>query len=278
MKLLLISLLFITILFLNSCDKDNVTDSNKNKRISLSELGNEDYNPEYTAYLNSFDWSNVTGYISVEKTYINEKDDNNQIYQAYSYNSFARFYGTDLQTPIEMGSISVNEFGLRNVDNFYYQLYENDHPNMDFNYGTGTNNINVTDNDGNTLIDTNISFYEPIMLTNFNSYQNFSRASDFTLTWSGGSGGIVQTRLQVPSDSLQNDTTSTNGKFLGINYSYITNTGTLNFGKFDDNSFVNGRKRIYLTKLEIKMLNMTNGKKLAMFIYSTYQSSIIITN
>ncbi len=281
MKVLLALLVLSTTLFFSSCEKDNVTDSNQNKRISLSELGNEDFNPDYKSYLNSFNWNDVTAYIGVHKTYINEIDDNNQIFQGYAYDSFARFYGEDLETPIEMGSISVNEFGLRNVDNFYYQLYESDYSNLDFNYGSGTNNINVTDNDGYTLIDTNINFFAPIILTNFSSYQNFSRAVDFNLTWSGaGIGSLAKLRLGIPSDTLYSDTTrnESGGQHVGINFPYLPNTGSINVEDAFDSFKNNGRKLLWFTKLEIKMLNMTNGKKLALFTYSTYQSSIIITN
>jgi hypothetical protein len=271
MKKILFSIIFVTILSFG-CTEDNMYPNAKNSGGITLSLGSEN-DQVLQNYLGNFDLTNIVGIVELQKLYINDMDSTTP-YQVYTHNVFTNFYD-DNGDKLELGSIGVNGKGLIDAGEFSYQLNPQT-TNLSLNYGTGSNTIIISDTSGVNILDTTITFNSPLLLSNFSYMQNYSKSQNKTITWTGtDNNSITQFNLRTDSYVRDADTTSNTA---GIESYFFTNNGSHVLEKEIISELKNGKTRIIFTKVELKVLPLTNGKKVAVIGRSTYDSYVNITN
>lgn len=274
-KILSLLIIVLTLSFFG-CENENTTSSQKIDSRNFLNLGSQN-DPVLTAYINSFDWSGVSGVITLQKTFTNDMDGSTP-YQAFTNNGYARFYDLTTGEKRNMDLIAFNDLGLVNIDNFEYQIHPSEISNLILNYGTSTNNIYILqDSTTNILLDSNISISSPIQLTGFTYNQNVSKNSNFSINWSGSLPTTSVTQFSLRTDSSLRDVDTTSN-VAGIRMGYCDNTGSFTLVKEAMANLRLGKTRILANKIELKMINLSNGQKVCLVANSTYDSYVNITN
>lgn len=263
-------LLILFSISLISCNDENISPANGKGTFNLSFGGSNDEIAQN--YLSNFDLTNLIGSITLVKTYNNNMNRDNTPYQEFTSDGYARFYD-DNGFPLELGHIGVNNTNFEDVGEQSYQTLGTS---LNVNFGTGDNTITVSNNQGHTWLDTNITFDAPFMLTNFTYLQNFSKSSDRNITWTGSNNNsIVAFDITTTSAVLDADTTSFDP---GVASFFLTNNGNYLMVKEFIDDLKLGKSRLTISRTELKILPLKNGKTVALVIISTYDSYVNITN
>jgi hypothetical protein len=187
----------------------------------------------------------------------NSIDEDSYQAQAYFYNpnNPYEFYKCD---GIEVNDILFVEAVAGHL--VYVTAGDNsDNSGMQLNFGTGTNDIEITGNENIPAVDTSISFIAPVRFTNIERGDTISTSESLILNWSGTSNDYVQ--IYIINTSVLFEEYPPTKCYEGS--AIVHNNGSLSIPANLMGKFPEGVYDIDITRYELKFIELSNGYRIA---------------
>jgi hypothetical protein len=141
------------------------------------------------------------------------------------------------------------------------------------NFGSGWNLVKADTGPDYPAFRDSVQFGSAIVMTNTTRGTTISKASNYTISWSGSGTDFVEVSLL--RDAIEVDPTYPGAQ--GI-MKFADNTGTVTLNASELGALPNGRYDLSVTQYEPKYVTMPGGKKLVVLGRSEHEVTVTISN
>lgn len=141
------------------------------------------------------------------------------------------------------------------------------------NFGSGWNLVKADSGPDYPAFRDSVQFGSAIVLTSTTRGTTISKASSYTVSWSGSGTDFVDI-------SLRRDLTYVDPPFVGPQgiLKYSDNTGTVVLSASELSALPNGKYRLSVTQYEPEYVTMPGGKKLVVLGRSAHEVDVMVSN